>query len=400
MLVGDVEFLISGFELAIRSVPLFRFGFMAVWLGFRLIVYSMLLLPAFLQVVAAYYHDARITRRVRFGPNRRNYVDVYCPAEAVAAQQGNGPKVPVVIAVMGGAWVMGHRAWNAQLGLRLMDFGVLVFAVDYRNFPLGRVPEMVEDVGRAMGWIFEEAAEAYGGDPSNMILLAQSAGAHLSALLLLERSLLEAREDKKEKAADDGSDESEDEDAKEESEGEERSRSPHLDARWSIGSLKAFLGISGPYDLVALEPHLVTRGIYSRILYSLAVDGDLSGCSPTRVLRTQDWRADREAAVARLPPIYLFHGGADKSVPSWSTQDFADGLQDVGFDRLTVDLRPGMTHTYPVIEGPMAGKDPQVEIALPFLLGEEKAREVLAKSSRPRMWPQIFLDIAAIIMPY
>ena len=29
------------------------------------------------------------------------------------------------------AQVMGHRAWNAQLGQRLMDFGVLVVAVDF-----------------------------------------------------------------------------------------------------------------------------------------------------------------------------------------------------------------------------------------------------------------------------
>lgn len=380
MVVGDLEFLVCGVDLGFRSVRWFRFGLVAVWLGFRLILYSVILLPAFLQVASAYYHDARILRRIRFGPEQRNYVDVYCPAEAVAAQEGRGPKVPVVITVMGGAWIMGHRAWNAQLGLRLMDFGVLVIAVDYRNFPLGRVPEMVEDIGRAIGWIFENA-EAYGGDTGNMMLLAQSAGAHLSALLLLERSLLEARECSHEDSEEDG----------------DGSGAEHLD-RWSVGSLKAFLGVSGPYDLVALEPHLVSRGIYSRILYSLAVDGDLAGCSPTRVLKTQDWRDAKPAAW--LPPIYLFHGGADKSVPSWSTLDFADGLRDMGVESVTVDVRPGMTHTFPVIEGPMAGEDPQVELALPFLLGEERAKEVFAASPRPRMWPQVFLDLAKHIMPY
>mmetsp|Transcript_79212 Transcript_79212/g.232587 ORF Transcript_79212/g.232587 Transcript_79212/m.232587 type:complete len:474 (+) Transcript_79212:47-1468(+) len=384
MLVGHMEFLVSGVDFAVRSVAWFRFGVVAVWLGFRLIVYSLMLLPAFLQIVAAYYHDRRILRGVRFGPNQRNYVDIYCPQEAVAAQQGKGEKVPVVIAVMGGAWVMGHRAWNAQLGLRLMDFGVLVFAVDYRNFPFGRVPEMVEDVGRAVGWVFENA-EAYGGDTSNMMLLAQSAGAHLSSLLLLERSFLEASERKKE------------EDSGEEV---EHTTSTHLDNGWSVGSLKGFLGVSGPYDFVTLEPHLASRGIYSRILYSLTVDGDLAGCSPTRVLKMRDWRDAKATAAALLPPIYLFHGECDKSVPFWSTLDFAESLREVGFNRLTVDVRPGMTHTYPVIEGPMAGEDPQVEIALAFLLGEERAREVFKASPRSRMWPQIFLDIAKHIMPY
>merc|ERR1719419_1911836 len=115
---------------------------------------------------------------------------------------------------------------------------------------------------------------------------------------------------------------------------------------WSTKSLKAFLGVSGVYDLVALEPHLVSRGIYSRILYALSIDGDLAGCSPTLVLTAYDWQTAKTLAAARLPPIYLLHGGADKSVPPWSSIDFAQALKDVGISSLTVDVRPGMTHTY------------------------------------------------------
>merc|ERR1719188_1774969 len=115
-------------------------------MSLRLALFALLLLPAFLRVGFQYCRDPRIHRGVRFGDGRRQYADIYVPAEASAVNEGAGPGVPVVIAVMGGAWVIGHRAWNAQLGRRLMDAGVLVFAIDYRNFPVGRASDMVEDL--------------------------------------------------------------------------------------------------------------------------------------------------------------------------------------------------------------------------------------------------------------
>jgi len=387
MLTAHVEFVVYGMEFAFRSVRWFQFGFTAVYLGFRLIVYSIILLPAFLRIAYAYFHDPRIKRRIRYGREKRNYVDLYVPREALAAVEGKGEKVPVVIAVMGGAWVMGHRAWNAQLGLRLMDFGVLVIGVDYRNFPFAYVPEMVEDVNRGISWVFNNI-EAYGGDRNNIMLIGQSAGAHLSALLLLEHSLLEARGEK------------------------ERWQSPSstiarrasgtkvLPDNWSTKDLKMFLGISGPYDLVALEPHLISRGIYHRILYTLTGDGDLKGCSPTRVLKESDWRANAQAAATRLPPITLMHGGKDKTVPAWSSKDLADTLKDLGVKDVTMDYRPDYTHTFPVIEGPMAGEDPQVELILPVLFGKEKGKKMYKEFPGKAIWPQYLLDMASVIMPY
>lgn len=384
MLAGHIELLVGSLDLAVHSVKWFRFGFMAVYLGFRLIIYALVLLPAFLKITYAYFHDKRIIRHVRCGPYPRNYIDIYCPAQAKAAQDGNGAKVPVVIAVMGGAWVMGHRAWNAQLGLRLMDFGVLVFAVDYRNFPFGRVPEMVQDLSRGFGWVFANA-EAFGGDINNVVLIGQSAGAHLSALLLLEHSLLEAK---------DGANNT-----------ESAKADPACSActfhdRWSGKHIKHFIGVSGPYDLVGLEPHLVSRGIYSRILYSLSVDGDLAGCSPSRLLKTKDWEDHAADAVSFLPPMYLFTGGKDKSVPSWSSIEFAESLRLHGHEQVQLDVRPEMTHTYPVIEGPMAGVDPQVNILLPYIWGKQQAEALLKLFPGKRLWPQPLIDIASMIMPY
>eukprot|EP00933_Yihiella_yeosuensis_P022837 TRINITY_DN17900_c1_g1_i1.p1 TRINITY_DN17900_c1_g1~~TRINITY_DN17900_c1_g1_i1.p1 ORF type:complete len:470 (+),score=68.01 TRINITY_DN17900_c1_g1_i1:53-1462(+) len=369
MLAGHIDLFVGSLDLAIRSVRWFRFGFVAVWLGFRLILYSLVLLPAFLRICYAYFHDKRIIRRIRFGSEARNYLDIYCPKEALAAIEGKGPKVPVVIAVMGGAWVMGHRAWNAQLGLRLMDMGVLVCAVDYRNFPIGQIPEMIQDLSRAFGWVFANV-EAFGGDSKNMMLIGQSAGAHLSSLLLLEHSLLEARPGSK----------------------------PFND-RWSGKDLKGFLAVSGPFDFVELEPHLASRGIYSRILHHLC-DGDLAGSSPSLIVQTEDWKEMASLAVKNLPPMHFYTGDADKTVPTWSSIDFAKHLRQSGHDKVKLEVVEGMTHTYPVIEGPMAGDDPQVERILPYLFGKERSSELMEASPGVRLFPQPFIDVASVIMPY
>lgn len=380
--------LVYSLDLAVRSVRWFQFGIVAVCLGFRLFVYAIMLLPAFLKIFFAYYHDRRIQRRVRFGPAEREYLDIYIPEEALAAQKSGQP-VPVVIAVMGGAFVIGHRGYNAQLGLRLMDFGVITVGIDYRNFPRGQIPDMVEDVGRGVRWVFQNI-HMYGGDPKNMMLVGQSAGAHLAAMLVLEHGLLQAMDQ-----ANGGST------------GEARlpmlprghSGSGHDIDAWSVSDLKCFLGVSGPYDLVKLGPHLASRGLYPRIVDHLT-SGDVAGCSPERLLETDDWKAHAGAVAKLLPPIHLFHGYCDQAVPVWASSDFAERLREAGVENVTLDLRKGMSHTYPVIEGPMQRHDPQVELILPVLFGKGAQKRLEDSPKLPPMWPLRILNVAGYINPF
>jgi len=374
LLIASAEFFVYGSLLALSTIRWFRFGIVAVVLGFRLIVYALLLLPAFLQVAYAYFHDGRILRSIRFGKEPRNYLDIYRPLEAL-----EGP-VPVVVAIMGGAWIMGHRAWNAQLGLRLMDAGVMLVAVDYRNFPQGCVPDMIEDIGRGLSWVFANIGDL-GGDVGNTMLLAQSAGAHLAALLLLDHSLLEVSATRSPGSG------SADQDG------------PATLPEWSVQSLKGFLGVSGIYDLPTLAPHLATRGIHPRILNHLTL-GDLAGCSPARVLDNVEERGKASEAAARLPPIYLLHGQADKSAPCWSSEHFGDVLRRMGATSVTVDLRASMTHTFPVIEGPLKGLDPQVELVLPMLFDQEGGRRLASLPPMRPLFPAWYVDLVARIMPY
>eukprot|EP00434_Breviolum_minutum_P007948 symbB.v1.2.007009.t3/scaffold385.1/size305797/5 len=95
----------------------------------RLVIFALLILPACLHIGLSYFRSPHIARAVRYGQRPRQLLDIYYPAEASSG------RVPVVITVMGGAWMIGHRLWNVLLAWRLASSGVMVMAVDYRSLP-------------------------------------------------------------------------------------------------------------------------------------------------------------------------------------------------------------------------------------------------------------------------
>ncbi len=108
----------------------------------------------------------------------RNLLDIYRPRD-------HGSGLPVLLAIHGGAWVMGHKAMQSMAILgRLASSGWLVVAINYRLGPRSRFPDPLVDVKRAVGWIRAEAGR-YGGDPDFVIACGESAGGHLAALAAL-----------------------------------------------------------------------------------------------------------------------------------------------------------------------------------------------------------------------
>lgn len=382
MAEAAAELPIHGLYMGFTAVRWFRFGTTATFFALRLAVFALLLLPVFMQLVYVYFRSKRIRRRIRFGPNMRNFCDIYCPPEALAAARGEGPKVPVVIGVMGGAWVIGHRAWNMQLGLRLTDIAVLFVAIDYRNFPVGHVSDMVEDVSRGIQWTFANIA-AYGGDPENVALIGQSAGAHLSALLLLEHSLVEAKGARCKSYGNDG----------------DMAAGCQVDS-WSVSDLKGCFLVSGPYDLVDLEPHLDSRGLYSRILRHFCDGGDLAGSSPAHIFDSEEWQNLGASAAVRLPPLHLLHGMCDKTVPVRSTTQFASSLRKAGVKSVEVELLEGVAHAEIVVEGPMKGEEYQIRPLMPFIFGKDWRVHFEQLPKLAPMYPRPIIELASWVMPF
>eukprot|EP00899_Mesostigma_viride_P020491 jgi/Mesvir1/28443/Mv15867-RA.1 len=98
------------------------------------------------------------------------------------------PLIPVVVYVTGGAWIIGYKAWGALLGQRLARRGVLAVCLDYRNFPQGVASDMVNDITQGIGWVLQNI-RLYGGDPNRVLVVGQSAGAHLSACVLFNQAV-------------------------------------------------------------------------------------------------------------------------------------------------------------------------------------------------------------------
>lgn len=125
-----------------------------------------------------------------------NALDLYMPDGAVTTDSR-----PVVVYVHGGGWRNGDKR-NQILRKRDLFTGAgYVFAsLNYRLSPDDtsiqapdrvKFPDHPHDVGEALGWLSEHVAE-YGGDPTRMLLIGHSAGAHLVSLVSTDPRYVEA----------------------------------------------------------------------------------------------------------------------------------------------------------------------------------------------------------------
>jgi len=107
-------------------------------------------------------------------------VDIRRPADADGSR-------PAVMLVHGGGWSSGQASDMDTWADLLADAGWVSFSVDYRlSSPTqGAWPAALDDVQAALAWVRANAS-AYGGDPDKLVVLGESAGAHLTALLAIE----------------------------------------------------------------------------------------------------------------------------------------------------------------------------------------------------------------------
>jgi acetyl esterase/lipase len=91
-------------------------------------------------------------------------------------------KAPVVIAIHGGGWQNGNRAFYQHWGPFLARNGYALFSIDYRLAKPGTYPASVYDVKAAIQFVRAKAADL-NVDPERIGLMGDSAGAHLAALV-------------------------------------------------------------------------------------------------------------------------------------------------------------------------------------------------------------------------
>lgn len=97
-----------------------------------------------------------------------------------APQRGN--KLPVLVFIHGGAWATGGGTVRWYSGHGLAGAGVVVVTVNYRLGPAGHLRRdkqshvPLDDLLHALRWVHTTIGE-YGGDPTNITVAGQSAGA-------------------------------------------------------------------------------------------------------------------------------------------------------------------------------------------------------------------------------
>ena len=233
---------------------------------------------------------------VAYGPDRRQTLDVYVPG-------GQAPRPrPMVVFFYGGRWESGDKDEYKFVGAALSSLGYVAVLPNYRLYPTVKMPGFMEDAARAVRWAFEQAGPL-GVDPGSVHLMGHSAGAHMAALVTLDRRYLAAA------------------------------------GGGPAPRIAGLIGLSGPYDFLPLtDPDLE----------------DMFG-PPARYPDSQPIDFVRPDA----PPALLVQGLGDRVVAPKNSVNLAAALRAQGVP-VTLKLYPKLAHadTVAALSIPARGRAP------------------------------------------
>ena len=223
-------------------------------------------------------------RSVAYGPAQRHQMDLYLPQpkndEAAALS-------PVLIYIHGGSWKTGSRTIYRFLGQAYAARGYCTLIPDYRLHPEGLFPGFVEDAARVVAWA-KDHVEQYGGDPTRIVLMGQSAGAHIASLVTLSPRWLNSF-----------------------------GASPN--------DLRGFFGLAGPYSFYPPD-YASIRDVFEHL--ECLEDGAKK--DERHVGLHMDSARPIKQAHGHAPPIVLGHGTADKTVGIHESENLVAAIQEAG----------------------------------------------------------------------
>jgi len=114
--------------------------------------------------------------RVAYGKTEIEKLDIY------RTKQTNAP---INIFIHGGAWRANRAADYSCLAEPFVRAGAHYVILDFTNVDdaAGSLFPMVEQVRRAVGWVYKNAA-TFGGDPARLYLTAHSSGSHIGGCVV------------------------------------------------------------------------------------------------------------------------------------------------------------------------------------------------------------------------
>jgi triacylglycerol lipase len=121
-----------------------------------------------------------VDRDLAYGEDERHRIDVYRPENAASP-------CTTLLFLPGGGFVRGDKSERENIGQFFARQGFVVAIANYRLAPKATWPAGAEDAIAAYTWVSNHAAR-YGGNPSRLFLVGESAGAaHVAAGALVRR---------------------------------------------------------------------------------------------------------------------------------------------------------------------------------------------------------------------
>jgi len=228
---------------------------------------------------------------------------------------------PTLVWIHGGAWIAGDKGSIDPIAYQLAGLGKYnLISINYRlaNDSSAPWPEIVHDVNAAIRWI-KLNSNKLGVDPDKLILVGESAGAHLAAMAAFGSDAEELKGDK--------------------------NPGPATDVRATI----LFYGAYNMSSLVVQKNSAIRSGMCEEPQYSSPII-ELLDCPETTNekynIDTCDLKKVRTADPCAYvdqsdPPVYIAHGQHDCIVPWGQSKALHDELEDVGVRNVFVSVDGG-----------------------------------------------------------
>ena len=135
------------------------------------------------QVIDRYATNSDLTRSRLGNPKRFTYGP--SPIEGLDIYLCNRPKAPINIFIHGGAWRSGLAKNFGFKAETFVNAGAHYVVPDFINVieSGGDLMPMIEQVLRAIAWVYKNAA-SFNGDPNKIYISSHSSGAHLGGVTL------------------------------------------------------------------------------------------------------------------------------------------------------------------------------------------------------------------------
>jgi acetyl esterase/lipase len=235
-------------------------------------------------------------------------MDVFKPAK---------PNGMGVIWIVSGGWASSHAGINPIIAKPLTDRGITVFQVVHGSQPKYIIPEIVDQIQRAVRFIKTNAA-SYGVDPERLGITGASAGGHLSLMIGGQAE-----------------------------EGKPESADP---VERASASVKAVVAYYPPTDFMNFGASMSEAMKDPKLVFFLPAFGVSKDTPPEQASTVAKKVSPILLANPKFPATLIIHGDKDLLVPLQQGKSMDEALAKAGVDHKLVVV-------------PNGGHDPQVIIA-------------------------------------